>query len=138
MNKKIRNDCTCINCGKVFYPAKNTTGKYCSNKCQMEYQSKLKYRDYLINPDKYIGQTNMSWVKKYILEEQNHKCNICGISDNWNSKQLVFILDHIDGRANNNNRTNLRLICPNCDSQLDTYKSKNKNSDRVYYHEHHR
>lgn len=32
----------------------------------------------------------------------------------------------------------LRLICPNCDSQLDTYKSKNKNSDRIYYHNHHR
>ena len=29
-------------------------------------------------------------------------------------------------------------ICPNCDSQLDTYKSKNKNSDRIYYHNHHK
>lgn len=73
-------------------------------------------------------------------------CIICGkqfypsskMSGIWNNKPLVFILDHIDGHANNNTRTNLRLICPNCDSQLDTYKSKNKNSDRIYYHNHHR
>lgn len=76
----------------------------------------------------------MKWVKKYILEEQEHKCAKCGNPDEWNGKPLVFILDHIDGHANNNSRSNLRLVCPNCDSQLDTYKSKNKNSDRIYYH----
>lgn len=138
MSKKKKNCCICINCKKQFYPTYNTFGKYCSNKCQMDYQSKLKYQDYLQNPHKYDGQTNMSWVKKYILEEQNNKCSICGLENIWNNKQLIFILDHIDGHANNNNRNNLRLICPNCDSQLDTYKSKNKKSDRIYYHYHHR
>lgn len=39
-------------------------------------------------------------------------------------------MDHINGDAANNKRENLRLICPNCDSQLDTFKSKNKNSAR--------
>ena len=33
----------------------------------------------------------------------------------WNGKPLVFILDHIS----HNERSNLRCICPNCDSQLD-------------------
>lgn len=75
----------------------------------------------------------MQQYKKYFLEEQNHKCAICGCSDTWHGKQLIFILDHIDGNADNNNRNNLRLICPNCDSQLDTYKSKNKNSARKKY-----
>ena len=45
----------------------------------------------------------------------------------------MFIVDHIDGKASNNRRDNLRCICPNCDSQLDTYKSKNKNSARAKY-----
>jgi len=68
-----------------------------------------------------------------ILKEQDNKCAICGMSPTWNNKPIVFIIDHIDGHASNNKRDNLRCICPNCDSQLDTYKSKNKNSDRVYY-----
>ena len=55
------------------------------------------------------------------------------MKDEWNGKQLIFVLDHIDGNADNNNRDNLRLICPNCDSQLDTFKSKNKKSARAKY-----
>ncbi|WIM86214.1 hypothetical protein PT015_14985 [Candidatus Mycobacterium wuenschmannii] len=31
-----------------------------------------------------------------------------------------------------NRRENLRLICPNCDSQLPTYKARNRGSGRHY------
>lgn len=48
-------------------------------------------------------------------------------------KSLVFIIDHIDGDASNNKRENIRMICPNCDSQTETFKSKNKNSKRRNY-----
>lgn len=71
--------------------------------------------------------------KKDILKEQGNICAICECKPIWNGKPLVFILEHIDGHASNNKRNNLRCICPNCDSQLDTYKSKNKNGDRHYY-----
>ena len=62
------------------------------------------------------------------MEEQENKCAICKIDNIWNNKELIFVLDHIDGNAANNIRENYRCVCPNCDSQLDTYKSKNKNS----------
>ena len=68
-----------------------------------------------------------------ILKEQNNVCAICGSPPIWNGKPLVFVLDHIDGHASHNYRNNLRMICPNCDSQTDTFKSRNKNGERSYY-----
>lgn len=40
------------------------------------------------------------------------------------------MLDHIDGDSTNNRRDNLRLVCPNCDSQLPTYKNRNHGKGR--------
>jgi hypothetical protein len=65
-------------------------------------------------------------IKRYLLEKQNNKCSICGMSDKWNNISLIFVLDHIDGNSMNDIPSNLRLVCPNCDSQLPTFKSKNK------------
>jgi hypothetical protein len=70
------------------------------------------------------------------LNEQGGLCAICKSKPEHNNLPLVFILDHIDGNAANNKRENLRMICPNCDSQLPTYKSKNKNGARSYYRYH--
>lgn len=127
----------CTNCGKEFYHYSNSTGKFCSLQCQQEYQTKEKYK-MLINGDKSIMRANYTpkFAKPIILKEQDGKCAICGMEPVWNGKELIFILDHIDGHASNNRRDNLRLICPNCDSQLDTYKSKNKCGERSYYRYH--
>ena len=79
-----------------------------------------------------VATTLRNCIRDYIYDSQNNLCAICGIPRTWNNKTLNFILDHIDGNAANNHQDNLRLICPNCDSQLDTYKSKNKNSARTF------
>lgn len=71
------------------------------------------------------------------MAEQENKCAICGCEPFHNGKNLIFVLDHIDGDASNNRRDNLRMICPNCDSQLETFKSKNKNSTRRNYWKEH-
>lgn len=131
----------CLNCGQLLSQSngKNYRHKYCSNKCQKEHQHKIRYKKILDGDPSIMRATYIpSRFKNDILQEQNGVCAICSCKPEWNGKPLVFILDHIDGRASNNKRDNLRCICPNCDSQLDTYKSKNKNSDRLYYHEHHR
>lgn len=125
----------CKNCGKdISHKGQNI---YCDINCQHEYQSKEKYEYFLTSPEEF-QRANFSTkaVKKFILEEQNNKCAICGMDNIWNDLPLVFILDHIDGNAANNTRENFRCICPNCDSQLDTYKSKNKNGARHYYRYH--
>lgn len=61
--------------------------------------------------------------KKRVFSEQNNSCLICKITK-WNGKSITFELDHIDGNNKNNDRTNLRVLCPNCHSQTDTWKSK--------------
>lgn len=77
-----------------------------------------------------VGSTIRGCIRNYILKSQNNCCAICGQSSTWNNKPLQFVLDHIDGDASNGFRDNLRLICPNCDSQLETFKSRNAVSAR--------
>ena len=119
-------DYKCKNCGN-----KSKTKDFCSRNCQTILHKKLKYEYFLTSPIEYQNANyHPKWIKPILLEEQNNKCSICSCSNIHNSKILVFILDHIDGDASNNRRENLRLVCPNCDTQLDTFKSKNKNSAR--------
>lgn len=53
------------------------------------------------------------------------KCEKCGI-EKWQNKPLTLHLDHIDGNSTNHNIENLRILCPNCHSQTDTYCGRNK------------
>jgi hypothetical protein len=74
----------------------------------------------------YVG----NYVRDYLHEQQGGCCAICGIDGTWNGVALTLIMDHIDGDADNNRRRNLRLVCPNCDSQLPTFKSRNRGRGR--------
>lgn len=121
----------CSKCGKKISSG-NQSG-LCQT-CYREKQNEDKIKHWLETGDTgcKVATTLRNVIRDYIKESQNHKCAICGLEDNWNGKELHFVLDHIDGDASNNWKDNLRLICPNCDSQLDTYKSKNKNSARTH------
>jgi ribosomal protein S27E len=58
------------------------------------------------------------------------RCSICGHEPEWNGKSLVLVLDHVNGKSNDHRKENLRLLCPNCNSQQDTFAGRNnkKNS----------
>lgn len=134
---KKHNQHLCECCGKMF-SSKNKNAKYCSNECSSKHRHEMSYKDFIENNEKYCrGNYTPKQFKDEFLKEQNNSCAICGHKPEHNGKPLIFVLDHIDGDASNNKRENLRLICPNCDSQLDTFKSKNKNSKRRnYWREH--
>lgn len=65
-------------------------------------------------------------VKDNLLE---YRCSKCGI-DSWQGETIVLDLDHINGDNTDNRLGNLRYLCPNCHSQTDTYKGRNKNSGK--------
>ena len=71
-------------------------------------------------------------MREYLSEQQDGRCAICGIDDTWNGVALALIVDHVNGDATNDRRENLRLICPNCDSQLPTFKARNRGRGRHY------
>lgn len=70
--------------------------------------------------------TKLRLIKLGIFE---NKCDICNIKE-WKNKPLSLHLDHIDGNPRNNLVSNLRLLCPNCHSQTETYCGKNVNKDK--------
>jgi 5-methylcytosine-specific restriction endonuclease McrA len=71
-------------------------------------------------------------LKRRLLEKNIfvNVCSECGVKD-WNNKKLVMQLDHIDGNSHNHKLENLRMLCPNCHSQTDTYCGKNVKNKRV-------
>lgn len=49
----------------------------------------------------------------------NPACNFHTSPLEWNGRPLPLTLDHRSGNARDNRPENLRLLCPNCDSQND-------------------
>lgn len=73
-----------------------------------------------------LGSTaKRSTVKSAFMRRVVCVCSVCGISD-WLGQKLTLQLDHINGIRNDDRFENLRLLCPNCHSQTETFAGKNK------------
>lgn len=70
--------------------------------------------------------TNTSRLKRRLIQVgmKQPRCERCG-RDQWNGQQIPLELDHIDGRRENNQLSNLRLLCPNCHAQTPNYRGRN-------------
>ena len=119
----------CKQCNKEL----NHGTKYCSIKCQTEFQYSeyiFKWKTGLVNGKR--GKYQLSnHIRRYLFEKYERKCSECG----WDKTNLFtgkspLEIDHVDGNPYNNSEENLKLICPNCHSLTATFKALNKGNGR--------
>jgi len=133
---------------KCTAPAKNSCGhcgsptnnpKFCSHSCRAkvvntERPKKVKIKKptprELTRKRFELGEIKeRATLRKYIAETTGYCCSVCEV-EQWNDQPLTLVVDHIDGNAGNNLPINLRLLCPNCNSQTDTFGGRNKGYGR--------
>lgn len=56
------------------------------------------------------------------------ECEECGVGSSWRGRPLTLHVDRVNGDFLDNRPPNLRMLCPNCHSQTDTYAGRNRNS----------
>jgi hypothetical protein len=116
----------CRNCGTSHDTGKFKRGIYCSIKCQQDYIFKEKFNLWMKGENAFGKNTS---IRRALIHRDGDKCATCGIYE-WNGKPITFEVEHIDGNPENDHQSNLELICPNCHSQTNTYKGKNKGNGR--------
>lgn len=107
----------CVQCSQELT---KTQKKYCSHRCQHDHRRQTKI-------DR--GEAGHKSIKRYLLDTRGHSCERCKMSE-WMGQPITIEMDHVDGNHQNNDFSNLRLLCPNCHSQTPTYKNRNKGNGR--------
>lgn len=139
---------TCKQCKSEFDRPGTGPKKYCSDRCwkAAKKERQKKYKIFCRKCKKQIDSGAICETckvhrkypsfeqargdrgkKAWLLREQTYRhCEMpdC-LETTWKGQPIPLELDHIDGHPDHNERSNLRLICPNCHAQLPTNKGKN-------------
>lgn len=110
----------CALCSQKFI-SKTAEQRYCSRSCSNRGRVGISYK---------IGQPNNKYLNRQrnyakLVEIYGEHCKFCNIGPEWQDEPLVLQVDHIDGDSKNNSIDNLRILCPNCHSQTETFGAKN-------------
>ena len=112
---------TCLYCEKQLSRSNKT---YCNNVCQQAAQRKNKLESGL-------EKCSSKFIRAITIEKFGPKCMKCGWCEiNPITGKVPIELNHIDGNSNNNDLSNLELLCPNCHSLTPNFRNLNKGNGR--------
>ncbi len=98
-----RKEKPCVVCKMPILASKNAIT--CSRACSNKYRTGIKYK--IGRPRDKVVQERAQKIR--LIESRGGKCERCGYS-----KVAILHVHHRDRNRNNNDLTNLELICPNC------------------------
>ena len=118
--------CAC-GCGELV--EKKWKRGHCGKNWEMKRKiSPVKYSDeeiFVLRPDKTKSGRATHRLHRRRIETGTLRCDICGITE-WRGKPVPLVVDHINGVNYDDRLENLRIVCRNCDGQLDTFAGRNK------------
>lgn len=91
--------------------------------------TKMSDEEWFINGTFRNGQSSKG---RLIDRGTPNECSICSIGPEWNGKTLTLQLDHVNGDRFDNLIENLRILCPNCHTQTETYANTGAEKRRTY------
>jgi 5-methylcytosine-specific restriction endonuclease McrA len=94
--------------------------KFCSIRCGVLFHSDQRILQ---------GTAEYRSIKRYLLEQRGHRCESCQLVE-WMGQPIPLDFDHINGNSEDNDLTNVKLLCPNCHALTSTYKGANRGHGR--------
>ena len=65
--------------------------------------------------------------RQELIKKRGCKCEVCGLTE-WLGKPIKLEVHHIDGNRQNDDESNLQVMCPNCHSFTENHSKNIKNN----------
>lgn len=126
----------CEGCGQEFSSSGKIPRRFCCSKCAVDVRRDISnpssrsrvYKKKSWNEkvfERPFDELSWDYKRVRVIIEQNSTCSKCN-NDSWLGCQIALEIDHIDGDVNNNTRSNLTALCPNCHATTNTFRGRNK------------
>lgn len=108
--------------------------KFCSTSCSHKHSRDEKLIKW-IDGDSSVVTTSWGlseFAREFILFSRDYSCESCGWGERHpNDGAPLVQVDHIDGDSQNNDVSNLKVLCPNCHSKTPHHGARNKGNGRA-------